>query len=71
MNCVKMEQLISIDYHIINVFAMNQCWENNHVFDTVFHTGRPTSALLYVEDCTAEYILDNNKRFFVKKGEIV
>ena len=71
MNFVKINQLITMDYHITDVFAMNQFWQNNHVFDTVFHTGRPTSALLYVEDCAVEYILEDNTRIYAKKGEIV
>lgn len=71
MNFVEINQLITMDYHITDVFAMNQFWQNNHVFDAVFHTGRPTSALLYVEDCAVEYILEDNTRIYAKKGEIV
>ena len=71
MDCVKMNHLNTVDFNLSNLFAMNQCWTNNHVFEMSVHTGRPTSAFLYMEDCTAEYIFDNRKSMTAEKGEFV
>lgn len=71
MDCVKMNHLNTVDFNLSNLFAMNQCWENNHVFEMRVHTGRPTSAFLYIEDCTAEYVFENRKSMTAKKGEFV
>lgn len=68
MNIVAFDKLYHTDYNLKNIFAMAQPWKNGDVFK---HTvPRPTSAFLYLKNCSAEYEFDG-RTIEANKGDVV
>lgn len=68
MTVMSMEFGYSREYLLDEIFAMNQYWESDSIFD--MSVPRPTSALVYMKNCETEYTWDGG---FLnpKKGEII
>lgn len=68
MNVISFEKLYYTDYNIKNIFAMGQPWRDGDVFK---HTEpRPTSALLYLKNCSAVYEC-GDKTIAGKEGDVI
>lgn len=75
MRVIDMEFGYNGEYLLNEIFAMNQYWENNYIFN--MSTPRPTSALVYMKGCKTEYTWDdgfltaqNNEIIYIPQGSV-
>lgn len=70
MKITEFKDLYFTDFNVCRLFAMNQDWEDGREF-SMLEKGRKTSALLYLKDCNAEYLLESGEILNFPKGSIV
>lgn len=70
MRVIVFKDLLFADFNMRRLFAMNQRWDDKRVF-SMQKKNRETSALLYLKDASAEYILDNGEKMSFPKGSII
>ena len=66
---MNFNELHKTDFQLINIFALHQKWSNGDCF--TMESARKTAALLYLEDCSAEYSMGTSKRLNAPCGSVV
>ena len=67
MRIMEWKDLYLADYNLSRMMAMEQHWSNGREF-FMLSKPRPTSALLYLKDCRAEYLLESGATRTFPKG---
>lgn len=70
MKIVEWKDLYLTDYDLSRLAAMDQHWSNGREF-LMLAKPRPTSALLYLKDSRAEYVLENGESLSFPKGTLL
>ncbi len=70
MKVVEWKDLYLTDYNLFRLAAIDQIWDNGQEF-LMLSKPRPTSALLYLKDARAEYLLPNGKTISFPKGSLL
>ncbi len=70
MKIIEWKDLYFTDYNLGRLAAINQHWNNGQEF-SMLSRPRPTSALLYLKDCYAEYLLPNGNTISFPSGSLL
>lgn len=70
MNVLEWKNLYLEDFNIFRLAAINQQWHDGQEF-LMLSKPRPTSALLYLKDSTAEYLMPNGEVLSFPQGSLL
>lgn len=70
INVVEWKDLYLADYSLFRLAAIDQQWNDGQEFLMLSRT-RPTSALLYLKDSRAEYLLPDGRRLSYPQGSLL
>ena len=70
MHVVEWKDLFLSDYQLCRLAAFDQHWNDGQEF-LMLSRSRPTSALLYLKDSRAEYLLPDGKRLSYPQGSLL
>jgi len=70
MKIVSVEELYSRDYTLEVINGLRQYWRSTKIFNCI-NVPKAHHILLYLDGCSAEYLLKSGEKIFAKSGDLI